>query len=500
VLLALLWLVAVAVVRGREELPFQQRNLATLMLTLVTGLLLLGWWLGFSRAPARWRWAGVGALVLLIAGFQAAFRIRGVSGDLVPILEPRWQTKPTAAMPDLAPAVPSPAAAPAFAGEFRQFLGPDRDGRLPGPRLATNWGVTPPVVRWRQPIGPAWSGFSVAAGLAVTQEQRGEEELVTAYDLATGQPRWTHADAARYATTIAGEGPRCSPTIVGDRVYALGATGVLNCLELATGRRVWRRRLLEEGARGVPEWGFSGSPLVTGGMVIVSAGGDAGKSLHAYDAATGEPRWRGGDEAVSFGSPAVATLAGVPHVLTFNARSFTAHDPATGRVLWRHPFGVGYPLVAMPIVLAPDRVLITAGYGVGAELLRVTVTNGAPAATSLWVSKKLKAKFANPVRAGDFVYGLDDSILACLDVRDGSQRWKEGRYGHGQGLLVGSRYLLLAESGELVLLEPTPDAPRELARRPVFTAKTWNPIALAGDLLLVRNDQEAACLRLPLEP
>ncbi len=116
----------------------------------------------------------------------------------------------------------------------------------------------------------------------------------------------------------------------------------------------------------------------------------------------------------------------------------------------------------------------------------------------LWKSIRMKAKFSHLFVRDGFLYGLDDGMFACVDVKDGSLRWKEGRYGHGQGLLVDDLYLLMAESGELILLRPAPDAPNEVARFRVFNSKTWNPIALAGDLLLVRNDREAACLRLPI--
>jgi outer membrane protein assembly factor BamB len=382
---------------------------------------------------------------------------------------------------------------------FPQFLGPDRTGILPGPTLATNWGARPPVILWRQPIGAAWSGFSIVGGRAFTQEQRGAEECVTCYDLATGRLLWRHADQAHYANIVAGEGPRATPTVAGGRLFTLGATGLLNCLDAATGEVLWRRDLVKDADTAVPEWGFASSPLLLDGRVIVSAGGSRNKSLLAYAVADGAPLWGGGTAAAGYSSPLVTTLAGVPQVLIFNLGFITAHSPADGKVLWQYPWGVGYPHVAMPLVTGPDRVLFTSGYGVGAELLEIARgPDGRLAPRQLWKSNRLKAKFANPVLRAGFVYGLDDGILVCVAAADGSLRWKEGRHGHGQGLLVGEHYLLMAESGELVLLRPTPDAPNELARFRVFHAKTWNPIALVGDRLLVRNDQEAACLRLPL--
>ena len=379
---------------------------------------------------------------------------------------------------------------------FPQFMGPRRNGVVTGPALATQWSTTAPEVVWRQPIGPAWSGFVIAGDLALTQEQLGPEERVTCYELATGKLRWAHADEDRYINTIAGEGPRATPTLAGGRVYTLGARGRLNCLDLASGHLHWTRSLTQEAACGVPEWGFSGSPLIHEGQVIVSAGGGAGHSLLAFRTDTGEPAWAGGSSGVGYASPLAATLAGRPQILIVNHRSLASHDPRSGAVLWEVPFGAGMPLVANPVVIAPDSVLVSAGYNVGSE--RFSVSAGTQEPVSLWKSRKLKAKFANPILRGGYVYGLDDGILACIDIRDGSQRWKEGRYGHGQGLLHGDLLILMSESGELILLNPTPEAPNELGRLPVFSSKTWNPIALRGNQLLVRNDREAALVTLPL--
>jgi len=480
----------------RRDQPFQHRNLATGAVVLSTLAAVLLWWLFFSRTRWRVRLLGLVLACGVLALGAALFRIRGVSGDLVPIWEPRWVRPVSLAVAPPTPASPPVDPAPrAPAGSYPQFLGPQRNGILPGPALSTNWIQTPPRVVWRQPIGPAWSGFVVSGGRALTQEQQGPEEQVTCYEASTGRRLWTHADPERYATTIAGEGPRATPTIAGDRVFTLGALGRLNALDLASGRRLWTRSLTNDAATGIPEWGFSGSPLVHDGLVVVSAGGHEGASLLAYRADSGEPAWKGGSAGAGYASPFFATLSGTPQILIINHRSVASHDPKTGSVLWEVPFGAGMPLVANPIVTASDRLLVSAGYNVGSELL--AVAPGAQAPASLWKSRKLKAKFSNPMFRDGFVYGLDDGILVCLDVRDGSQRWKEGRFGHGQALWVGDCYLQMTESGDLVLLRPTPEAPNELGRFPVFTSKTWNPIGLRDHQLFVRNDQEAALLELP---
>ncbi len=496
----------VAWVRAQDAWPFQQRNLTSAKIIIVSGFLLLLWWLFFSRAPGRWRLAITLGLVgaALLGG--TLFRLKGVTGDLTPVFEFRWAGEPTrtpvttvATTVATNPANASGSWTGAVAHAFPQFLGPERNGVLPGPALQTNWRAHPPEIVWRRPIGPAWSGFAVVDGVCITQEQRGESECVTASDLRTGETRWSHSDPVRYDTTIAGEGPRATPTIVSNRVFAFGATGVLNCLDLASGKRLWSRNVMTESQAKIPAWGCTSSPLVVNDLVLVHGGEGVNRSLFAYRIEDGQPAWEGGSAQASYSSPVLATLAGVAQIVAFNHGTVSGHEPSSGTTLWERPWGNGNVVCAAPVVVSTNQVLFSSGYGAGAELLEIGPDEpGKLAAKRIWKSIRMKAKFAHLFVRDGFLYGLDDGIFACVDLRDGSQRWKEGRYGHGQGLLVGDRYLLMAESGELVLLHPTPDAPTELARHRVFDTKTWNPIALSGDLLLVRNDREAVCLRLAL--
>jgi outer membrane protein assembly factor BamB len=491
--------IAVTIVRTHPDWPFQRRNQATAYALIPAFALLVVWWSFLSRAPGRVRLPVTFGILAVLVALPAVFRIRGVSGDLVPILEPRWAGSGSSVQ-----TVQNAATAPTNLTEvlrpdFPQFLGPNRNAVLPGPGLETNWMAHPPAVVWRQRIGAGWSGFSIVGDRAFTQEQRGEDECVVCYDLTTGRELWRHADQARYDTTLAGEGPRATPTVAGGRVFTLGATGILNCLDMESGRLIWSHNIIEDAGSEVLDWGMAGSPLVLETNVVVSAGGTRNKSLIAYRASDGQIAWAAGSALASYSSPFLATLAGVRQILVFNDGFITSHDATTGAVLWEYPWGVNYQHVAVPIPVGTNRVVFTAGYGAGCEMLEIELRpNGRLAPRSVWKTKKMKAKFANPVARDGFLYGLDDGILACVDLQDGSQRWKEGRYGHGQGLLIGELYLLMSESGELVLLRPTPEAPNELARFRVFNSKTWNTIALSGDLLLVRNDTESACLRLTL--
>jgi outer membrane protein assembly factor BamB len=492
----------IAWVRLQSDWPFQKRNIITAQIVGAWVFLTLVWWTFFSGLPRRLRLGVTVGLTALLVVAAALFRVRGVSGDLLPILEFRWATK-NLAVPAAPVALTNAASAlrPLTASThfFPQLYGPERNGVLPGPLLDTNWGARPPVVLWRKAVGAAWSAFVIAGEVCLTQEQRGADECVVAYELATGRPLWLHADPARYQTTIAGEGPRATPTVVSNRVFTCGATGILNCLDLITGRRLWSRDLLREHGGKVPTWGFASSPLVVDGRVIVHGGEGAGHLLFAFRVEDGKPAWSAGRGNPSYASPSLATLAGVRQVLAFTQRRVSAYDPATGATLWEHPWQSANVVCAAPVGVDERRVIFSSGYGRGSDLLTISRDGeGRLAVLREWTSIRMKSKFAHLFVRDGCLFGLDDGIFACVDLKDGSQRWKEGRYGHGQGLLIGDLYLLMAEFGELVLLRPTPDAPNELARFRVFDSKTWNPLALAGDLLLVRNDQEAACLRLTL--
>ncbi|HEX7899876.1 MAG TPA: PQQ-binding-like beta-propeller repeat protein, partial [Planctomycetota bacterium] len=404
-------------------------------------------------------------------------------GDLVPVFRPRWSRRPIERPLERA------TADPARATDFPRFLGPSGDGRLPGPALATDWTARAPVPLWRRAVGSGWSGFAVAGGRAVTQEQHGEDERVVAYDLASGAPLWSHSDPARYDTTLGGAGPRATPSIDGGRVYALGATGLLTCLELSTGARVWSVDLVRDAGVPVPPWGFAGSPVLEGRLVLAQAG-----PLLAYDRATGKRVWSSGAEAASYASPLIATLGGRRQAVALSQSSCAGYDPVSGDLLWRYAWRGDQPKCAPPAAVGGDRLVISAGYGVGADLLRIA--DGT--VDLLWTSKKLKSKFANFVERQGFLYGLDDGRLGCVRVDTGERAWAGERYGHGQILLAGDLLLVTAESGAVALVDASPDAFRERARFQALEGKMWNPPALAGPYLLVRTDRDAACVELPL--
>ena len=484
--------VACAVVKSIDTWPYEQKRSLTLLgVVVATAFLLLLWWLFFSRLRTGIKLIGLGLFIALPMGF---FRYRGLSGDFIPIFEFRFAKQKTAITSTVA------LDRGQTRSDYLQLFGSNRDGRLSGPVLSPDWSKTPPQLVWKQPIGAAWSGFVVAGSRALTQEQDGANECVSCYDVTTGKSLWKTTNPGRYENPIAGVGPRATPTIAGDRVLTLGALGTLRCLDLATGHPHWTRDMAVDASAKLPEWGFASSPLVHDGKVIVSAGGP--KSLLAYRLDNGELVWAGGTRPANYSSPFLMTVAGRPQIIMFNSQAITAHDPTNGSVLWEHEWGRGMPHVSRPIPFGDRQIFFSSGYGVGSALLELTAEpDGKFKVDQVWKTPRFQSKFAMPVERGGYVFGVSDGIFACLDLRDGTVKWKEGRYGHGQGLLIGDYYLQMTEQpGDLVLLKPTPEAANELGRFSLFEDKTWNPIAVTGDLVLARTDREAACVRFPTIP
>ncbi|MBI4624315.1 MAG: PQQ-like beta-propeller repeat protein [Verrucomicrobia bacterium] len=472
---------------------------AVVLLALVLSLV---WFVFLSRLPWRVRLLTVAVLAAVGLGLTLALRVDGtVDGRSIPRLAWKWSAHPERVFsPRSTPPRAETAPPPALLKDVPQFFGPRRDGVVTGVGLARDWTKSPPRELWRQPIGTGWSAFAVVGDRAYTQEQRGEEEWVSCYDVLSGRLLWSHARRARFFQWQAGEGPHATPTVDRGRVFAYGATGILDCLDAATGAPVWSRAVLEENKLENLEWGASSSPLLVADLVIVTGGQTAGPTVLAYDRQTGEPKWRSGTDRASYSSPIAATLAGTSVVLSFNAATLTAHDLATGTVLLSHRWGSDKaPKAAQPIAVGGDRIFVTSGYGMGCELLQITAgAGGKLSAESIWKNIRLKAQFNSVAMRNGFFYGLDDGFLACVEIATGTRRWKGGLYGSGQTLLADDLILVQTERGPVVLAEANPESFRELGRIAALSSKTWNHPTLAGRYLLVRNDREAVCYELPV--
>lgn len=430
------------------------------------------------QADLRWRWSP-SAESLFLAETEGA---RGNSGGARPPTRENW-------VPSLAP------------GDWTGFRGPDREGVVRGVTLATDWRTNPPRCLWRQRVGPAWSSVIVIGDRLFTQEQRGENETVVCYNALTGKQLWVHEDAARFWESVSGAGPRATPTFADGRIYALGGTGILNCLDAATGERCWSRDIRAEAGANLPLWGLSGSPLVVDRRVVVFAGGEA--SLRAYDAESGEPGWTASAGQGSYASPQLATVAGQPQILILSESGLHAFDPATGAKLWEHGLAIpGAPRTLQPHLIGETQLVVGTLAGPGVALIEVSREGATWNVVQRWATTQLKPEFPDFVVHKGFAYGFDLGLFACLDLSTGKRCWKEGRYGRGQVILLAEPSLLLVitETGEAVLLTANPRQHEELGRFQALDGKTWNHPVLAHGRLYARNAEEMACYELPQLP
>jgi outer membrane protein assembly factor BamB len=363
-------------------------------------------------------------------------------------------------------------------------------------RIGTDWTTAPPVELWRTPVGPGWSSFAVDGDRVYTQEQRGDHELVSAYRLSTGRPIWRHRDATRFWESNGGAGPRATPTLSGGRIYAFGATGILNALDASTGARIWSRNVATDAGKVVPMWGFSSSPLVFDDLVVVAAAG----KLAAYDRATGKPKWFGPNGG-GYSSPQLLTMNGVDQIVFMNSSGTISMNPADGKVLWEHPWE-GTPIVQPAKLDGGDLLISSADMMGGMAMRRLGISQQGAAWTvqERWTSRGLKPYFNDFVVHKGHAYGFDGSILSCIELETGERKWKGGRYGQGQFVLLADQDLLvvLSEDGDVALVSATPDDHRELAKMKAVEGKTWNHPVVVRDILLVRNGEEMAAFRLPL--
>jgi len=366
-------------------------------------------------------------------------------------------------------------------------------------QIETDWSKAPPVELWRRPIGPGWSSFAVDGDLFYTQEQRGNDEIVASYRVSTGQPVWRHRDPVRFYESNGGAGPRGTPTLHNGRVYSFGGTGLLNALDAQSGAVVWSRNVAADAKMEVPMWGFSSSPLVVGDVVVVAASG----TLAAYDIATGKPRWLILNDGFSYSSPHPATIDGVSQVLMLTRPGVISVSPSDGKLLWDHTWEGG--AIVQPAVTDDGNVLINTiavSGGQGIRRLVVALKSGEWTVDERWTSNGLKPYFNDFVVHNGHAFGFDGSILSCIDLTDGKRKWKGGRYGSGQLILLSDQNLLLvlSEEGDLALVNAAPDEFKELAHFKAIEGKTWNHPVLVRDILLVRNGEEMAAFKLTTVP
>lgn len=506
-------------------------GLDMVMLAAVFGgaALMLCWFVWFAFLSG-WQWwrrlFAVGLLISLPYGFFQIFRpVNGGDATFVRF-EPIWESRVEISVDDT-PVTPSKVdLSVETPGDFAQFLGPDRDGRVFPEFQIDEQEFSQSRQIWKQPIGRGWSGFAARNGFAVTMEQREDRECVTCYEIESGELRWIYQTEGRHQDrmNLGRTGPRSTPTIHDGLVYAVGALGNFACLDGSNGSVVWQQDLNEllgielltvEDADGREvsfeqntslAWGRSGSPLIVDNLVVVPGGGPRLGEKHtllAFNRLTGKVEWRGGDEMIAYGSPVRATVAGRDQILLTAETKVMGFDSATGEVLWELPRpgeSDGGANTSQVTVVSDDSVLTSKGYpDGGGERIRLQDNGGQLIPTSVWKNTRaLKTKLMSPVVCDGHAYSFSNAFLECARLSDGERIWKRrGRFGHGQLLLVGNLLLVHSEYGTAYLVKASSEKYEELGSFKTIEGVCWNTLCLYNNRLLVRSELEAACFEIP---
>lgn len=366
--------------------------------------------------------------------------------------------------------------------DWPQWRGPRRNGISPEKGLSKDWKKQPPRQLWKANVGIGFSSIAVSKGLAFATGNRDSTDTVYAFDAKTGKVRWKHSYACKLGALRHEGGPFATPTVDGNRVYTLSKAGHLFCFDAGTGRVVWQTDVAKATGTRAPNYGFAGSPLAHGGLLILNVG-PAGA---AVDKATGKVVWKSaGSARAGHASPLHFTAAGRRAVAILAKRQFVGLEPASGRVLWSHALsGPGLIYKITDPVFLGDRVFITASYGNLCAMFRIT--DAGP--QQVWQTTRLVSKFLNPVVVdGHIVGGHRERDFRCIDPATGEVKWKQ-RF-TGNVVVAGGACLILTVRGELILAEVTGEAYRELGRARVLNGKCWTPPALSAGRVYCRNAQ-----------
>ncbi len=446
------------------------------------------------RMTSVWRTVMMIITIVLASGIWICLRTNGMTGDGRQLIGWRWSaTSEDRMLEHTGKDVFAPYSNDVKANNrilWAGFRGSNRDGIIYGSQLKTDWKEFPPVELWRKPVGPGCSSFAVDGNLIYTQEQRGEYEAVSCYQLETGKAVWIYKYRARFYEPHAGAGPRATPSISGNRIYTLGATGILNCLNISDGSLIWSRNAALDAGEKTPLWGFSGSPLITTDAVIAAISG----TIVSYDRETGQQMWTGPDGGQSYSSPVLLNMCGIRQVVFMSDSGAVGLNPENGTKLWDYPWKIEGRILQPSVIDSSD--LLLCGEYKAIRRISFDMVQNRFKITEKWNSSSVKNVFNDFVIDKGFAYGFDGPYLTCTNLSYGKMVWKGDRY-QGFPVLIADQdlILVLTEKGEVALVKASPEKFTELSRFNAIKGKTWSHPVLAGNILVVRNGDEMAAFR-----
>ena len=393
--------------------------------------------------------------------------------------------------------------APAYAEpdtstDWPQWRGIHRDGVSGESGLLEQWPEDGPPVVWSSTAGAGYSGLTIAGGRLYTLGDRDGAQYLIAMDAMTGERRWQQRLGATFSNSY-GDGPRSTPLVDGDLVFAVGTEGLLLAAHRDTGEIAWRRDLVEELGARLPAYGFSSSPLAVGDLLILEVAGADG-TFTAFDRQDGRVVWSSQADRGAYSSPIVAEVAGIPQVVFWSASGLHAVSPRDGTLLWKLDAATlcpatGIPLnTGTPIFLPPDRFFIASGSG--AKMLRVTRSGTDWRPELLWETERMRSDVSSAVAVGETLYGFHRGILQAVDAGTGEIEWQARGFSRGSLIAAADKLIVLGEGGNLALVEATPETFRQLATAQVLDGRSWTAPSLAGGYLYLRNHDRLVALNL----
>ncbi|HSE43455.1 MAG TPA: PQQ-binding-like beta-propeller repeat protein [Acidobacteriota bacterium] len=370
-------------------------------------------------------------------------------------------------------------------GDWPQYRGLNRDGISLETGLIKSWPATGPKVNWRAPIGEGYSGVAAVGGKLFTMDSRGNDEFVVALDAQSGKELWRYRNDASYDNDQ-GNGPRSTPIVEGNMVYAVGALGQLVALSGNDGKKVWAHNLQSEFGSEIPQWGTSTSPIIEKDLLIVDVGGSAGNSIVAFHKKNGTVQWKVHTDKQGYSAPIAVNVNGTRQILIFTGTALVSVTPQ-GKLLWKYPWRTSYDAnIAAPVFVPPDKVFISTSYDVGAALLQIK----GGGVQEVWKNRVMKNHFNSSVFYENHIYGFDDATLKCIDALTGAEKWKQRGYGKGSLILADGNLIVLSDSGQLALVEATPTAYKEVSTFQALKGKCWTMPTLSNGKLYLRNQKE----------
>ena len=412
--------------------------------------------------------------------------------------------------------------------EWPQWRGPRGDGTWQGPAIKTSWPETGLKKLWEREIGGGYGGISVshrklylmdrpvtspeeqekAQGIHGHRADRQDIERVLCFDALTGKQLWSHSYPAVYDKLDYGNGPRCAPTVVNNRVYTLGTMGDVFCLDAKTGDIIWKKQLVTDFGGKVPQWGYAAAPYLIGDLVILMPGGtEQGTAIVALDSNTGKERWRSLQDEAGYATPLLIHHNQQDQLIVWSPNQIHSVDPRTGAHFWSVPYKVTYG-VAIASPIEKEGIILVAGYWEGSKAIQLGEKPGQ--AELLWEDRRaLRGLMSQPLYRDGYAYLLDKQFgLTCFEYATGKKIWDDdnqmtpGNSRNPQASLVwlnnSSRALILNSEGALILAELTPAGYKELARARLI-GETWAHPAYAETRVYARSNTKLVAGELPIE-